>query len=363
MSIPDFLIITPFVAYTIVKGKFAMKIVFTGGGSAGHVTPNLALIDKLQGEIYYIGTNGIEKTLLQPYLSNGKVAEYYQISASKLQRKLTLKNLALPFALRKSVIQAKEILQKIRPDVVFSKGGYVGLPVVIACKKLGIPSIIHENDMSLGLANRLCVRYATEFISAFACDKRAKVVGLILRNMSQGDREKGLQTMGFDGSKPILLVTGGSLGATALNDAISQDKSIADRFDVFVITGKGKQIDCDFVHQAQYVDNMADVLSASDVCVTRSGTNTIAELTAMQVPFVAVPLTKCSRGEQIKNARWFANHGCCIVVNEQELQERLVRCVNTAYDNRLAIQTKQRLTLPIIDGTDKVIETILDYGK
>ena len=339
-----------------------MKIVFSGGGTAGHVTPNLALIDKLQNEqIYYVGTDGMEKSLTAPYVEKGKIKEYREISAHKLQRKLTMGNFALPFRLAKSVRQAKQQLLEIRPDVIFSKGGYVGLPVIIAGKKLKIPTIIHESDLSLGLANKICARFASNFLAAFPCDKRANVVGFIIRDeILNGDKQKGLATMGFDGSKPILLVTGGSLGAKALNDAVASCPTLADRFDIFVLTGKGKSIDCGFVKQAEFVTNMNDLLAATDVCLTRAGSNTLTELTLAEVPFVTVPLTKQSRGEQVKNAQWFCKRGCGIQLTEENLAEKLPKAINAAYDNRVAIQTKQRAHKSLY-GTDKTVEKILKY--
>ena len=339
-----------------------MKIVFTGGGTAGHVTPNLALIDKLPNEqIYYIGTNGMEKALTAPYLENGKIQEYCEISAHKFQRKLTFKNLALPFRLLKSIREAKKVLGNIRPDVIFSKGGYVGLPVIIAGKQLKIPTVIHESDMSLGLANKISARFASVFLSAFPCDKRAEVVGLIIREqIMHGDKAKGLATMGFDGSKPILLVTGGSLGAKALNEAVANCPSLAKRFDIFLITGKNKHVDCDFAHQAEFVTNMNDLLSASSVCLTRAGANTLAELTLCQVPFVTVPLTKQSRGEQVKNAEWFVNRGLGLMLQEDTISDNLAKAINTVYDNRTVFQSKHR-ACRIIYGTDKTIDKILQY--
>lgn len=343
-----------------------MKIVFCGGGTAGHVTPNLALADKLSDhELYYIGTDGMEKGLVAPYVDSGKIKEYYSISANKLRRKLTLKNLLLPFQLLKSVKEAKKHLRKIRPDVVFSKGGYAGLPVIIAAKKLKIPSIIHESDMSLGLANRICKRYADVFLAAFNCDEKAKVSGLIIRDeIMNGSRGKGLATMSFNGAKPILLVMGGSLGAQSLNEAIRLNKQLADKFDIFVSTGKGKRIDCDFVHQAEYVSNIADVFAATDVCVTRAGSTSLAELTLATVPFVTVPLTKCSRGEQVNNAKWFAERGCGIAVTEDDqLAAKLESAVNAAYDNRQPIQTKQLKQRETLYGTDNVVNEILSLIK
>ena len=339
-----------------------MKIVFSGGGTAGHVTPNLALIDKLQNEqLYYIGSDGMEKNIIEPYLRDGKISEYREITAGKLQRKLTLKNLALPFTLIKSVKQAKRHLQELRPDVVFSKGGYVGLPVIIAAKKLGIPSIIHESDMSLGLANCISKLYATEFLASFPCDKKAKVVGLIIReDVLRGDRQKGLETMRLDGKKPVLLVTGGSLGAAALNSAIKENPRLADNFDIFVITGKGKKIDCEFVKQTEYVTNIGDLFAAADVCLTRAGSTSLAELTLANVPFVTVPLTKCSRGEQVKNAQWFVSRGCGLQISEENIAKKLPTAIKAAYDNRQTIIRKQKQCADIY-GTDKTVTIIRHF--
>lgn len=340
-----------------------MRIVFCGGGTAGHVTPNLALIEKLDTTTnFYIGTDGMEKKLTESYVQQGKIAEFCEIAATKLQRKLTLKNLLLPFYLIKSVQQAKAHLKRLKPDVVFSKGGYVGLPVVIAAKSLKIPTVIHESDMSLGLANKISALYANKLLSAYPCHKNAKVVGAIIREeVLHGDRQTGLKTMQFDGEKPILLVMGGSLGAKALNDAVCATPRLADKFDIFVICGKGKSLNCDFVHQAEFVSNIGDIFAATTLCLTRAGSNSLAELTLASVPFAAVPLKKCSRGEQIKNAQWFAERGCGIYIDEENLSSKLEKCIDTVFDNRHNIQKKQELQSYLF-GTNKVIEEILHYS-
>ena len=338
-----------------------MKIVFCGGGTAGHVTPNFALMEKLQGnDMYYIGTNGMEQRLTEPYLSKGTLIGYCQITAGKLKRSFALSNLLLPFTLIKSIRQSKQHLKKLAPDVVFSKGGFVGLPVVIAAKKLKIPTIVHESDMSLGLANKISSLYATKLLTTFPCSKKGQNVGAIVRpSILQGNRQKGLQTMGFDGKKPVLLVMGGSLGAGALNDAICNNSQLANTFDIFVITGKGKQINCNFVHQVEFVDNIGDIFSATDVCLTRAGSNSLVELTLACVPFVTVPLTKGSRGEQVKNAKWFAEKGCGICVDESNLHI-LSTTLLTLYNNRNAVTTKQK-QCTYLNGTDKVVDEILKY--
>ncbi len=339
-----------------------MRIVFTGGGTAGHVTPNLALIDKLQGnEIYYIGTNGMEKQLTEKYVNEGKIKKYCTVTAHKLQRKATLSNLLLPFRLTKSVNEAKNHLKRIRPDVIFSKGGYVGLPVTIAGKQLHIPTVIHESDMSVGLANKLSARFADAYLAAFPCDPKARPVGVIIREgIMHGDKARGLATTGFDGNKPILLVTGGSLGAKALNEAVAACPKLAERFNIFVICGKNKRIGCEFVREAEFISNINDVFAAADVCLTRAGANSLAELTLAQVPFVTVPLTKQSRGEQTLNAKWFTERGCGLTVSEDNLADELYRAVNAAYDNREAIRAKQRAQRDLY-GTDRVADILLGY--
>lgn len=324
--------------------------------------PNIAIINKLYSEeCFYVGTDGMEKQLTKNLVNSGKIKGYYEISAAKLQRKLTVKNLKLPFVLLKSIRQAKTHLKEIAPDVVFSKGGYVGLPVVVAAKLLGIPTIIHESDMSMGLANKISAMFAKEVLTTYPIGKKYNAVGCIIRDeILHGNTQRGLQTMGFDGRKPVLLVMGGSLGAKTLNDAICENENLSQQFDIFVICGKNKKLDCRFVHQSEFVSNIADVFAATSICLTRAGSNALAELTLANVPFVAVPLEKCSRGEQIKNARWYAKNGCCLCVSENNLNNKLPLSLKTVYDNRDNLIRKQKL-LANLYGTDKVINCILKY--
>ncbi len=341
-----------------------MKIVFCGGGTAGHVTPNFALMEKLQGnQLYYIGTDGMEKALTKPYVDKGILQKFCQITAGKLRRTFALSNIALPFTLAKSINQSKKHLQQIAPDVVFSKGGFVGLPVVIAAHKLKIPTIVHESDMSLGLANKISALYATKLLTTFPCCKKGQTVGAIVRqSILQGNGQQGLATMGFDGKKPILLVMGGSLGAGTLNNAVANNPQLASTFDIFVITGKGKQIHCDFVHQKEYVSNIADLFQAVDVCLTRAGSNSLVELTLANVPFVAVPLKKGSRGEQVKNAKWFAEKGCGIHLDERDINQQLATTLLALYNNRTSVIAKQKQCAHL-NGTDKVVQEILKYKQ
>lgn len=348
------------------KNKYTidMKIVFCGGGTAGHITPNLALIELLPNETnYYIGTAGMEKQLTSSYVNEDKIKEFCEISATKFQRKISFQNFLIPFKLIKSIREAKMHLQRISPDVVFSKGGYVGLPVAIAAKTLKIPIIIHESDMTIGLANRISAKFSNRFLSTYPCKHITEPVGAIIRNdILNGNKKRGLQIMQFDGKKPILLVMGGSLGAKALNDAICNNEKLSERFDIFVICGKDKKFNCTFSKQAEFVNNIADVLAATSVCLTRGGSTSLAELTLAQVPFITVPLTKNSRGEQVKNAKWFAEHGCGIYLEEHELNAKIIDTTRLLYNNRNSFRQKQK-KLSNLYGTEKVASIILAYNK
>lgn len=343
-------------------------IVFCGGGTAGHVTPNLALCQQIRKssnpvfancKLCYVGSTTLDKQIVLPYLNNGTVDSYHQLTAHKLKRSLALSNLLLPLRLSQSVNQAKKLLQQLNADLVFSKGGYVGLPVVIAAKQLGIKSILHESDLSMGLANKLSLHFVDKALSAFDIGNKTTTVGMLLRDgIEHGNRKKGLQTMGFDGKKPILLVTGGSLGAAALNDAIQANVQLCKKFDVFVLSGKGKRLQTDLVHQTELVDDPSDLFAAADVCLTRAGSTTLCELTKAQLPFVCVPLVNDSRGEQTRNAKYFAEHCCGIVADQQGLQHSLPFAVGEAYTNRHQIRTFQKQMSDTIDGTNRCVQII-----
>lgn len=350
--------------YSNNQYTISMKIVFCGGGTAGHVTPNLALIDELSSEeIYYIGTDGMEKDLTKPYVENGIIKKYCTISAAKLQRKITIKNVALPFLLIKSIRESRRHLTQVKPDVVFSKGGYAALPVVVAAKMLKIPSIIHESDLSAGLANKVSAMFANKFLCTYPTISKAQPCGALIRKaILHGNRQAGLSTMQFDGKKPVLLVMGGSLGSKAINDVICQTPQLANTFDIFVICGKDKKLNCDFIHQKEYVTNIADIFAATDVCITRAGSNSLAELTLARVPFLAVPLTKCSRGEQKQNANWFAQKGCCIVLEEDTLLQNVKNAAEQLYVNRQAYVQKQQKQ-SVLFGTNRVVQIIKSYQK
>ena len=234
-------------------------IVLTGGGTAGHVTPNIALIPKLQEkgfQISYIGSyNGIEKSLIQEL-----GIPYYGISSGKLRRYFDIKNFSDPFRVLKGYSQAKKLMKQLKPDVVFSKGGFVTVPVVLASKKRKIPAIIHESDMTPGLANKLCLSSATkiccnfpETVSTLPADKAVLTGTPIRQELLHGDKEAARNFCGFSSDKPVLLVIGGSLGAASVNENVRKIlPELLKEFQVIHLCGKGKT-DSSLEHTAGYV--------------------------------------------------------------------------------------------------------------
>ncbi len=341
----------------------SMRILFCGGGTAGHVTPNIALIELLhdQHECQYMGTDGMEKTLVSPLIDSGALSMYHTIPAVKLARKLSLSHLTIPIRLAKAVSQATHTISQILPDVIFAKGGYVSLPAVIAGHKLHIPTIVHESDMSLGLANKISRFYATRMLSTFDNTKHCQGVGAILRpSLYSGDRQRGLDTMGYSGNKPILLVMGGSLGASQLNEIICQCTQLQQCMDIFVITGKGKSVDC-HLHQRQYVTNMADIYACTTMAITRGGANSLIELTTLGIPHVSIPLIKLSRGEQIENCRCFSLHGCGTMLLDNITPTTLTDSVMNIYANLSHYKANCMATK--LDGTATVANIITSYNK
>ena len=323
-------------------------IILTGGGTAGHVTPNLALMPGLKArgfEIRYIGSyEGIEKQMMEK-----AGVPYDGVATGKFRRSLNPKNISDIGNVFKGAREAMALLKKYRPDIVFSKGGYVSVPVVKAAKKLGIPVIIHESDMTPGLANKLCFSSASkiccnfpETLEMLPKDKAVLSGSPIRAELLQGDREKGLRFAGLSGEKPLLLMIGGSLGALKLNETLRAAlPEITKRFDVVHLTGKGK-LDETLAETPGYVqyefisDELADLFAAADVVFSRAGANAICELLALRKPSLLVPLPKEeSRGDQILNAASFEKQGFSKVIAQADLTpEILTEAVNELYDQR-----------------------------
>ncbi len=323
------------------------KIILTGGGTAGHVTPNIAMIPRLKElgyEISYIGTyNGIEKKLIEEI-----GIPYYGISSGKLRRYFDLKNFTDPFRVNKGFGDAKKILKKIKPDVVFSKGGFVTVPVVLMAAHLHIPVVIHESDMTPGLANKIALPKATKICCNFPETKelfsdRATVTGTPIRQeLFNGDKEKARKFCGFTDDKPTLLVVGGSTGSVAINKAIwgCLDELLKE-FNVIHLTGKGK-LNPDIKDKKGYVqyefikEQLPDMFALADVVISRAGANAICELLAIRKPNLLIPLSKAaSRGDQILNAQSFEKSGYSYVIEEEAVSnETLLTGIREVYSNR-----------------------------
>ena len=303
-------------------------IVLTGGGTAGHIYPALSLAPDLKKDykIHYIGTNSIEKEIVKKI----EYITFHEITAVKLQRKLTIKNLLIPFKLLKSIREAKKELKKIKPDVVFSKGGYVSLPVVYGAKKLGIPVVSHESDLSMGLANKLILRkcdiMCTSFPSTMKNNKKCIYTGQPIRkDILHGDASKIKNK--FPSQKPILLVIGGSQGAKFINEVIwANIDSLIKDFNIIHCTGKGnlnKKINNPSYIQEEYIYNIGDYYSATSFAISRAGCGVISELNAKSIPALLIPLSKkCSRGDQIENAKLFCSYGYAEMMEEEDYSKQ-----------------------------------------
>ena len=324
------------------------KIVLTGGGTAGHVTPNIALIPTLQEkgyEVHYIGSyTGIEKKLLEDM-----DIPYYGISSGKLRRYFDVKNFADPFRVVKGYTQAYNLLRKIKPDVVFSKGGFVSVPVVLAAKSRKIPTLIHESDMTPGLANKICIPCATKVCANFPETLnhlpagKAVLTGTPIREeLFTGNKEAGLKFCGFNDEKPVLLVIGGSLGSVVVNNAIRDSLTeILKDFQVIHLCGKGKKFDSlngqpGYVQYEYIQKELCDLLSCASIVVSRAGANAICELLALNKPNILIPLSAASsRGDQILNAESFRKQGYSYVLQEEELVgDTLLKAIREVYDNK-----------------------------
>lgn len=352
------------------------KIVLTGGGTAGHVTPNLALLPSLKErgyEILYIGSyNGIERKLIE----NAGI-EYSGISSGKLRRYFDLKNFSDPFRVLKGCAEARRLIKKYRPDVVFSKGGFVSVPVVLAAKHYKIPTIIHESDMTPGLANKICIPSAAkvccnfpETLAYLPNDKAVLTGSPIRKELLEGDRITGLNYSGLSASRPIILVIGGSLGSVAVNRAVRAVlPKILETYQVIHICGKGNLdehlIGRNGYVQYEYVDApLRHLFAAADLIISRAGANSICEILALKKPNILIPLSaSASRGDQILNARSFEKQGFSKVLEEEQLiDDNLLNTIQDTYHNRQKyIASMEQSTLN--DAVSVVMDLISSYGE
>ena len=312
------------------------RIVLTGGGTAGHVTPNIALLPKLKEldfDIHYIGSyDGIEKKLIEDF-----EIPYYGISTGKLRRYFDVKNFSDPFRVMKGFTEAKKILKEIKPDIVFSKGGFVSVPVVRAAAALKIPCIIHESDMTPGLANKLCIPVASKICCNFPetlqnlPEEKAVLTGSPIREeLKKGSKLAGLELCNFTANLPVIMVIGGSLGAANVNKAIRDAlPMLLEDFQIVHICGQGKVdnllLTTKGYKQFEYVKSeLKDLFAMADIVVSRAGANAICELLALKKPNLLIPLCNGSRGDQILNAKSFESQGFSLVLQEDDITEKLL---------------------------------------
>ena len=352
------------------------KIVLTGGGTAGHVTPNLALLPSLKErgyEIHYIGSyNGIERKLIE-----GAGIPYDGISSGKLRRYFDLKNFSDPFRVLKGCAEAMRLIRKYRPDVVFSKGGFVAVPVVLAARHYKIPTIIHESDMTPGLANKICIPSAVrvccnfpETLNYLPKEKAVLTGSPIRKELLEGDRLTGLNYSCLSASRPILLVIGGSLGAVAINNQIRKIlPRLLKSFQVIHICGKGNLDESLIGHsgyvQYEYVDApLRHLFAASDLVVSRAGANSICELLALRKPNILIPLSAAaSRGDQILNARSFENQGFSKVLEEEQMtEESLLQTIEDTYEHREQYVSAMKHSA-LTDAVSTVMNLISSYAE
>ncbi len=351
------------------------KIILTGGGTAGHVTPNLALIPSLKEhgyEIQYIGSyQGIEKKLIED-----AGIPYHGISSGKLRRYFDLKNFTDPFRVLKGYGEALKILKQYKPDVVFSKGGFVAVPVVLAAKHFRIPTIIHESDMTPGLANKICIPSAKkvccnfpETLKYLPKEKAVLTGSPIRKELLEGDRLTGLQYAGLSAGRPVILVIGGSLGSVTVNNAVRKIlPKLLSHYQVIHICGKGNLDEglkgtAGYV-QFEYVDApLKHLFAAADVIVSRAGANSICEILALRKPNVLIPLSAAaSRGDQILNAKSFEKQGFSTVLEEENLTEAsLYQAISETDQNRSQfIQAMEQS--PLSNAVDTIVSLIETYS-
>lgn len=349
-------------------------IVLTGGGTAGHVTPNIAMLPRLKElgyQVSYIGSyDGMERKLIED-----QGIPYYGISSGKLRRYFDWKNFTDPFRVLKGFGEARALLKKLKPDIVFSKGGFVTVPVVIAAKGCKIPVILHESDMTPGLANKLCLSSATKICCNFPetidhlPDNKAVVTGTPIRQeLMSGNREKALAFTGLSGTKPVIMIVGGSLGSVIVNDAVRKIlPKLLPSFDVIHLCGKNKLDptlnDLDGYRQYEYISKeLSDLFALCDLVISRAGANAICEIKALKKPNLLIPLSaKASRGDQILNAKSFARQGFSVVIEEEELTDKaLLEGITNLYEQRssyiLAMEQSQQK-----DAITQIVDMFEEY--
>lgn len=352
------------------------KIVLTGGGTAGHVIPNIAIIPKLRSkgyEIIYIGSkDGIENKLIE-----SENIKYYGISTGKLRRYFDLNNFKDPFKVLKGIFEASRILKKEKPNIIFSKGGFVAIPVILGAFKNKIPVISHESDITPGLANKISIPFIKKICATFPETKnfinenKLEFTGTPIRNcLFLGSKDEGIKICGFNNGKPNVMVMGGSQGSVFINNMIRKNlNNLLSKFNVIHICGKNnldKSLnDTKGYIQYEYVnDEQAHLFKVSDVVISRAGSNSIHELLALKKPNILIPLSrKASRGDQLLNAKSFKDRGFSEVIEEEELTNFyiLMSRLEDVYSNKE--KYIKNMEVEHDDPIDKIVNILDKYSK
>lgn len=335
-------------------------IVLTGGGTAGHIIPNLALISELRkyfDNIHYIGGDGMEKELVK--MEN---IPFHEVPCVKFNRTNILKNAQIPYMLTKGIIEAKKIMSLLEPNVVFSKGGYVSLPSCYAAKSLKIPLVIHESDYSLGLANRMVSGFANKTLTSFAETQIGEFVGNPVRTaILHGNKSKIIPQLDLDINKKTVLIMGGSLGAESINNVVYAGiKELTKRYNIVHLAGKGGNytISSKNYNQLKYVDNIADYFALADCVVSRAGANTLCEVSSLGKHSIVIPLPKGnSRGDQLDNAKSFEKRGMVEILLQEDL------FVESLLSKIEGIWNKKQPVLNIENINKNIVNNIIDAMK
>ncbi|MBO5246584.1 MAG: undecaprenyldiphospho-muramoylpentapeptide beta-N-acetylglucosaminyltransferase [Eubacterium sp.] len=352
------------------------KILLTGGGTAGHVTPNIALLPHLKKagfEVFYIGSyTGMEKELIE-----AQNIPYYGISSGKLRRYFDPKNFSDPFKVLKGFGQAIRLIHKLKPDIVFSKGGFVSVPVVLAAKMCRVPAIIHESDITPGLANKIAIPGATKVCCNFPetmkylpAEKAVLTGSPIRQELLSGNASRARELCGFDDSRPVLFIIGGSSGSVVINTAVRQAlPTLLEHFQVAHMCGKGNLeptlAPMKGYRQFEYIGKeLSDIFAMSDIVVSRAGANSICELLALHKPNLLIPLSAAaSRGDQILNAASFEKQNFSKVLFEENLTaDSLVEAVLQLYETRNDY-VKAMTDSNQMNSIDVIMKLIKDIAK
>lgn len=347
------------------------RICFTGGGTAGHVSPNLALIPYfIEGgyEVHYIGSKtGIEKDMIKPPVI------FHPISTGKLRRYFDMKNFTDPFRIMNGYIQSRKLLKAMKPRIIFSKGGFVSVPVCVAAKHLGIPVVLHESDYSTGLANKLCTPYCSVICACFetaiaGAGDKGVLTGIPMRSeLLKGNCAYAKSILqNFDFSKKTMMIMGGSLGAKAINDCVrSCLNELLKSYNIIHICGKGN-LDISLNNKAGYAQyefvskELPDLLSVTDFVLSRSGATSIFEFLTLNKPMILIPLpSSSSRGDQILNAKYFEKQGFAAVLPQEELNaSNLLATINHVRENLEKYKNDQKKH-GYEDSNKKIIDILL----